>query len=484
MKHWLIILFSFLLVKFAAAQTCNVAVNVNPNPATICSGSSINLFAFGTAANYSWSPATSLSNTSIPNPVATPTITTTYQVIASCFNGLFDTSNIVVVVNQKPTATFSFSTSTCSSVPILFSPNISGGTPPYQYNWSFGSASSSLPNPSLASFIVGCSSVSTNATLIVTDSKNCTSSSTQIVNQIGIPNQPILTDSNVVSPFKNCSSVSGGFNYLLTLNNSTPTSLCLTNFTINWGDGSSLQTYNNPTSTSVFRHFYNSNGIYQIVATAFGTNGCSNTDTFIFKNLGVPKVGISASGNTVGCLTKTFCYHLINYQTNLPGTKYRWHFSDGTPDVIWNYNDPYLVDSICHTYTTTSCTGSSSPGNFPVEIWAINDCDSAQVIYTGTRIFSKPVTIISPLLMNSGCVNIPVNLGFNILLGLGNGCPVISYKWTIRKYNSSYRDTVFSQNPIYLFPYSGKYNVKLSTSNICGVDNDSFDMCIDTTFTP
>ncbi|MEN9521829.1 MAG: hypothetical protein RL065_206, partial [Bacteroidota bacterium] len=48
----------------------------------------------------------------------------------------------------------------------------------------------------------------------------------------------------------------------------------------------------------------------------------------------------------------------------------------------------------------------------------------------------------------------------------------------------NFRDTVFSQSPLYIFYTTGTYKVKLTTTNICGADNDSFDMCIDTTFTP
>lgn len=69
---------------------------------TLCIGEAAQLSASG-AATYVWSPATGLSNNTIPNPVATPTANTTYTVIGTdaknCFN---DTGNVVIKVYPIP----------------------------------------------------------------------------------------------------------------------------------------------------------------------------------------------------------------------------------------------------------------------------------------------------------------------------------------------------------------------------------------------
>ncbi len=62
---------------------------LNPNQ-TICLGSSAQLLATGGIA-YSWSPPTGLSSTTIPNPVATPSATTTYTVNITTVNSVGDT---------------------------------------------------------------------------------------------------------------------------------------------------------------------------------------------------------------------------------------------------------------------------------------------------------------------------------------------------------------------------------------------------------
>lgn len=70
---------------------------------SICIGQSAQLLASG-AATYSWSPATSLSATNIPNPVATPTNTIRYRVVGyDGYNCFTDTAFVLVAVGQYPT---------------------------------------------------------------------------------------------------------------------------------------------------------------------------------------------------------------------------------------------------------------------------------------------------------------------------------------------------------------------------------------------
>ncbi|MDP4262992.1 MAG: PKD domain-containing protein, partial [Bacteroidota bacterium] len=79
-----------------------IRIDVSPDR-TICNGQSINLQATGTAASYTWSPAQSLSNATITNPIASPTTTTQYRVVGfdghNCFT---DTSFVTITVNPTP----------------------------------------------------------------------------------------------------------------------------------------------------------------------------------------------------------------------------------------------------------------------------------------------------------------------------------------------------------------------------------------------
>jgi gliding motility-associated-like protein len=77
-------------------------MNVLPND-SICIGESTNLLASG-ASSYNWSPPIGLSNTTISNPTASPTVTTTYRVVGyDGYNCFTDTAFITVGVGQYPT---------------------------------------------------------------------------------------------------------------------------------------------------------------------------------------------------------------------------------------------------------------------------------------------------------------------------------------------------------------------------------------------
>ncbi|MDB5134288.1 MAG: type sorting protein [Mucilaginibacter sp.] len=99
------------------SPTCNVSsqpltIIVHTEPrviaivsidALICSGESTRLSASG-GLYYKWTPATGLDHDDVPNPIATPTQTTTYSVKVSNDGCYDDTKSVAITVNNKPTA--------------------------------------------------------------------------------------------------------------------------------------------------------------------------------------------------------------------------------------------------------------------------------------------------------------------------------------------------------------------------------------------
>jgi hypothetical protein len=92
---------------FGCMDTATVTVTVDPipnanagNDVWICIGDNTTLNATG-GTQYSWSPATNLSSTSVANPIANPTVTTSYTVTVT--NGSCSATDVVVVsVNPAP----------------------------------------------------------------------------------------------------------------------------------------------------------------------------------------------------------------------------------------------------------------------------------------------------------------------------------------------------------------------------------------------
>lgn len=70
----------------------------------ICRGDSVRLNASGAAATYSWQPATGLSCSDCLNPMASPTITTTYRLTARSAGVCQSVDSVIVTVNPAVVA--------------------------------------------------------------------------------------------------------------------------------------------------------------------------------------------------------------------------------------------------------------------------------------------------------------------------------------------------------------------------------------------
>ena len=70
----------------------------------LCKGGNVQLNASGTGVSFSWTPAASLSNAAIRNPVASPAQTTTYTVILTDKFHCVNTDDVIVEVREQPIA--------------------------------------------------------------------------------------------------------------------------------------------------------------------------------------------------------------------------------------------------------------------------------------------------------------------------------------------------------------------------------------------
>jgi gliding motility-associated-like protein len=106
----------------------------------ICARSSIQLFASGSDYNtYEWSPRGTLNKWNIPNPIASPDVTTTYYVKA--INNLCTSyDSVTIYVVEIPETDFDYSFDSCARI-VAFSNKTIGSD---SLVWDFGDGDTSL----------------------------------------------------------------------------------------------------------------------------------------------------------------------------------------------------------------------------------------------------------------------------------------------------------------------------------------------------
>ncbi len=122
--------------------TVNLIVGATATPDTITAGNSSQLQAVvqgGTLPySFSWSPAGSLNDSTIANPVATPGATTAYTVVVT--DGAGNTANAsttVTVTGGRPVACFTYTNDTVSQFINLDANCSTGGVVRYEWDFSF-----------------------------------------------------------------------------------------------------------------------------------------------------------------------------------------------------------------------------------------------------------------------------------------------------------------------------------------------------------
>ncbi|MBI2271341.1 MAG: hypothetical protein HYU69_13440 [Bacteroidetes bacterium] len=203
---------------FGCSGSDSVIVNINSHlipdagaHKTICSGSSVRLgktpAVFGGVAPYtfSWSPSTGLSSTTVSNPVASPTSTTTYTLTITDTHGTTGTSTIAITVLSLPTVNAGTAQTVCSGTAANLggSPTASGGVSPYKYLWS---PIDSLSNDTIANPTAN-PSVTTTYSVLVVDSNNCMASSAVIIT---VKPERIAFAGDDIKIFKRDSATLGG----------------------------------------------------------------------------------------------------------------------------------------------------------------------------------------------------------------------------------------------------------------------------------
>ncbi len=241
-------------VTITAANGCTASdqmiVMVNSDPVasssvdvTICDGVSTQLDANG-GDNYVWSPSTGLSSTTIKNPIANPSSTTTYTVTVTDANNCTATAETIITVNQKPPVDAGNDAIMCTGGTVNL--NATGGA---SYSWtpSTGLSANNIASPTAQP------NNTTTYTVLVTDNNGCTQTDQVSITVLTTPNANAGADKTICIGESTLLNASGGALYL-------------------WSPMTGLN------STSVQNPTANPTTTTTYTVTVTSANGCTSTD--------------------------------------------------------------------------------------------------------------------------------------------------------------------------------------------------------------
>lgn len=473
-----------------------VTVTVNPLPAVnagpdvqICAGGNVQLQASG-ATGYSWSPSTGLSCVTCANPVASPSVTTTYIVTGTDANSCNNTDTIVVTVNQIPVANAGPDVTVCNNGSVTLT--ASGGT---TYTW--------LPNNSTLSCsscqqTIATPTVNTTYTVIAANG-SCTST-----DSVNVTMSSIITTTVVVTP-PTCNGSCDG-QAQVNIQGGQP------NYTFSWSSGHNT----NPVSGLCA-------GTYTVTVT--DANGCTAVDSAVIVDPTVVTAAPAASPSTIcigqsstltgnpaggtgsgytftwgpasaaGTLSCTSCASPVASPTVT--TTYNVVATDANgcqsapQTVTVTVNPPLGVNmsgtaSICAGNTTPlgvyATGGNGGPYNYvwaPASTLSCSTCQNPNATPNGTTTYTVTVTdnCGTPLVIDSVTVSVLPPLNVSFVVDNAAGCAPLcvtfsdnttpqSTSWTWDFGDGSPVSTQAS--PSHCYNASGSYNVTLSVIDVNG----------------
>ncbi len=166
-----------------------ILIHANAGPdVTICSGNSTQLSGSG-GVIFNWSPSVGLNATNIPNPIASPTTTTSYILtVSDVNNSCISKDTVIVTVISSPTASITpVNSEICAGSSVTLTAT-GGGT----YLWNPGGATTSSITVSPTS--------NSSYTVIVTAANGCTANATANVFVNPVPANFNVTGGGMICP--------------------------------------------------------------------------------------------------------------------------------------------------------------------------------------------------------------------------------------------------------------------------------------------
>ncbi|MDC1451831.1 PKD domain-containing protein [Vicingaceae bacterium] len=368
---------------------------------------------------YLWDNSASLSNATVSNPLAFPSVTTRYGLtVTETATGCSDTASVVILVNPVPVASFTTS-DVCENLIIQFTDGssiLSGVI--VSWTWDFGdlSGTSTQQNPAYQYAGPGTFQVK----LIVESALGCKDST---INSIIISPKPTpnFTFANLcendVTQFTDASSIATG---------------SISSWSWNFGDGVGTSNLQNPTYTFTTPNTYN---VKLVIISDFGC-----TDSITIPVTINPLPNADAGSNQVICNTGTVVIG-GSPSSNTPNVSYLWDNSASLNDNT--LSNPNASPSTTTRYTLTVTENTTGCFDTSSVLVAVNpipvvDFTVADTCIGNTTLFTDASSIV-----------------------VGG---IIGWTW-------DFGDAVgisTQKNPSYTYGSTGTYNVKLIALSTAG----------------
>lgn len=360
----------------------------------ICRGDSIMLNATG-GIIYLWSPTGGLNNVNIPNPVASPLVTTAYTVSVSDSNSCTNTDEVILTVINIPVASFTPGQNPCCLEDSLLIFYTGDASPAANYNWNFGGVtpvSGSGQGPYAVIWPVAGNYI---ITLQVEENKCISSEDTVIVTVEKVEASIISIQDAICFGSADGSATSTGYG----------------------GIPPYLFTWSDSTTNSVLDSVPAGNYFVTVTDSA----GCSGTDTITISSPLPFTISSTVSNSS--------CEYLCNGEVNIT-------VEGGTAPYTYLWN----TEPNQHT----SSISDLCPGTFQLTVSDTNNCDS---VITFQLSFNTSIQASCFTDVVSGPVPLTVNFTYT-----GSGANSVS--WI---FGDSTTSTVF--NPSHTYTSVGDYQV-------------------------
>lgn len=306
------------------------------NDLTICPGAAAVLSVSGAdvSGTFVWTPSEGLNNATISNPIATPTLSTTYQVVYTDLCGIISEQDFIVSVEELTVSATALSDINCANnqTTINSVSNLNGVT----FNWITSNGNFTTPT---TTFSVGVNSPGFYS--VLTDYQGiCQAIDTLTINADYSDFQIITGGSELL----NCNNPNGSLSAMVNGFPNSAFNWTTTNGTINGGS----------TTPSIN---VASAGTYVVNATL--NENCFDTETItVNANFNAPSINLSCF-SVLNCLTSTAT---ITSATNAGVANYNWSgpgilSGQGTDNIAVNASGNY---SLTITDNTNGCESSAN----------------------------------------------------------------------------------------------------------------------------